>query len=65
MVIMLFWGKSQDILYDGILNPEWSGKNPMFLCIEQNQPDLRFANVDAGNDFNKVVTDMSVHICKK
>jgi len=65
MVIMLFWGKSQDILYDGILNPEWSGKNPMFLCIEQNQPGLRFANVDAGNDFNKVVTDMSVHICKK
>jgi parallel beta-helix repeat protein len=65
MVIMLFWGKPQDILYDGILNPEWSGKNPMFLCIEQNQSDLRFANIDAGNDFNKVVTDMSSYICKK
>ncbi|MEY3323258.1 MAG: hypothetical protein RLZZ417_2841 [Bacteroidota bacterium] len=65
MVIMLFWGKPQDILYDGILNPEWSGKNPMFLCIEQNQSDLRFANIDAGNDFNKVVTDMSSYVCKK
>jgi parallel beta-helix repeat protein len=65
MAIMLFWGKPQDILYDGILNPEWSGKNPMFLCIEQNQSDLRFANIDAGNDFNKVVTDMSSYVCKK
>jgi parallel beta-helix repeat protein len=65
MVIMLFWGKPQDILYDGILNPEWSGKNPMFLCIEQNQADLRFANIDAGNDFNQVVTDKSPYICKK
>lgn len=65
MVIMLFWGKPQDILYDGILNPEWAGKNPMFLCIEQNQPDLRFANIDAGNDFNNVVKDRSSFICKK
>jgi len=65
MVLFLFWGKPQDILYDGITNPRFPGRNPMFFCLEQPQQGLRFAMVDASNDFKNVATDPSVYVCRK
>ncbi len=64
MVNMLFPGKPQDILYDGILKDGLTGKNPMNICIKSNNSDdLRFANIDAANDFENVSKDLSVYEC--
>ncbi|NRB63303.1 MAG: right-handed parallel beta-helix repeat-containing protein [Saprospiraceae bacterium] len=65
MVNLIFKGKPQDILYDGIVSDtQTSTPNPMGICIEQNTEDLRFANIDAANDFNHVQTDVSLYSCK-
>ena len=53
--------KQQDIVYDGITNGD--GKNPMNVCIQESNEDLRFTNVDAGTDFSNVSNDMSAYIC--
>jgi len=64
MVNYLFPGKPQDILYDGILDESRSGSNPMHICIDQPGGELRFANIDAANDFEKVQQDVSGYTCK-
>lgn len=56
----LFKAKSQDIIWDGILA---DGKTPK-ICIHDNTAEeLRFANLDAANNFKNVNTDMSKHNC--
>jgi parallel beta-helix repeat protein len=57
MVNILFAGKPQDILYDGIVDStRLQGHNPMGICILQDSTNLRFANIDAAHDFDKVST---------
>ncbi|MEN0006226.1 MAG: hypothetical protein AAF798_18895, partial [Bacteroidota bacterium] len=63
MVNLLFPGTSQDILYDGILDATKSGDNPMNICIQQPQAELKFANIDAANDFETVSKDLSKYDC--
>ncbi len=59
MVNILFAGKPQDILYDGIIDTlRPAGPNPMQLCIHQEPAGLRFAVLDAGNNYDKVSKDM-------
>lgn len=65
MVNVVFTGKPQDILYDGILDDQRSGANPMNICIRQSEGDLRFANIDAANDFNNVDKDITKYNCEK
>lgn len=64
MVNYLFPGQPQDIIYDGILDDERTGPNPMQLCIEQEAEGLRFANVDAANDFAAVSEDLAPYRCE-
>lgn len=64
MVNIVFAGKPQDILYDGITDDQRSGTNPMNICIRQSGEDLRFANVDAAHDFENVETDISLYNCE-
>lgn len=64
MVNMLFPGKPQDILYDGILKKDAVGTNPMNICIKDNEADeLRFANIDASNDFDNVNKSLEPYAC--
>ncbi|MFM8449592.1 MAG: parallel beta-helix domain-containing protein [Haliscomenobacter sp.] len=64
MVNLLFKGKPQDVLYDGILDEKRpAGKNPMEICIREQADGLRFASIDAAHDFKSVVTDMSGYDC--
>jgi len=63
MVNYLFPGRPQDILYDGILEEGARGENPMQICIQQSEGNLRFANIDAANDFEKVTKDMGLYDC--
>jgi parallel beta-helix repeat protein len=64
MVNMLFPGKPQDILYDGILRDGATGSNPMNICINSNKAeDLRFANVDAAHDFDNVSKSIEPYEC--
>lgn len=65
MVNVYFSGKPQDILYDGILDDKRpQGSNPMNICIDQPQEGLRFANIDAANDFKNINTDLKPYSCK-
>lgn len=65
MVNVYFKGKPQDILYDGILDDKRTpGSNPMNICIDQPQEGLRFANIDAANDFKNINTDLKPYRCK-
>jgi len=64
MVNLVFKGRPQDILYDGILPDTTDGNpNPLNICIDQSGEDLRFANVDAANDFDQVQTDLGPYAC--
>ncbi len=64
MVNMLFPGKPQDILYDGIVKDDATGTNPMNICIANNTvTDMRFANIDAANDFDNVDKDITKYAC--
>lgn len=63
MVNVVFKGKPQDILYDGILDPKRQGNNPMQICIQQSSPELRFANIDAANDFSNVDSRLAPYQC--
>ncbi|HMO39088.1 MAG TPA: parallel beta-helix domain-containing protein [Saprospiraceae bacterium] len=63
MVNLVFGGKPQDILYDGIVDENRTGPNPMNICIRQATEGLRFANVDAANDFKSVDKNMAVYDC--
>jgi parallel beta-helix repeat protein len=66
MVNLLFPGKPQDILYDGIVDEKrGGGANPMGICIREKTADLRFANIDAANDFKKVSKDLAPYDCEK
>lgn len=62
MVNLVFTGSPQDILYDGILKD----KNDKVLCLKGNKSNntIRFANVDAVNDFKNVVKDESLYTCE-
>ncbi len=65
MVNLVFKGKPQDILYDGILaEGRGGGPNPMNVCIREAGEDLRFANIDAANDFENVRTDLAPYNCQ-
>lgn len=64
MVNMIFPGKPQDILYDGIVKDGSVGDNPMNICIKNNKSeDLRFANIDATNDFENVDRNLKPYDC--
>lgn len=63
MVNVIFPGKPQDILYDGITDGNNKGNNPMNICIQQASEDLRFANIDAPNDFENVNKDIGIYNC--
>ncbi|WP_235297483.1 parallel beta-helix domain-containing protein [Portibacter marinus] len=64
MVNLLFPGKPQDILYDGITKEGRDGSNPMNICIKNNKvEDLRFANIDAANDFDNVDRSLDPYEC--
>lgn len=64
MVNLLFPGMPQDILYDGIVRDGATGSNPMNICINNNKAeDLRFANVDAANDFDNVSKSTEPYEC--
>lgn len=64
MVNLIFPGKPQDILYDGILKEGVGGENPMNICIKNNNvEDMRFANVDAANDFDNVNKSLAPYDC--
>lgn len=64
MVNMLFPGKPQDILYDGITKDDSKGANPMNICIKNNKAeDLRFANIDAANDFDNINRALEPYDC--
>ena len=65
MVNYVFSGKPQDILYDGILDETKTGKNPMKICVRQSGEDLRFANIDAANDFKKVDKNITAYNCER
>ncbi|MCB0643193.1 MAG: right-handed parallel beta-helix repeat-containing protein, partial [Phaeodactylibacter sp.] len=65
LVNLLFFGKSQDILYDGITPEDKSGANPMGICIRETGEDLRFASIDAANDFDQVTKDMAPFDCNR
>lgn len=64
MVNLLFPGKPQDILYDGILREGSTGANPMNICIKDNVVEnIRFANIDAANDFKNVNKSLEPYAC--
>jgi hypothetical protein len=64
MVNLLFPGKPQDILYDGIIDDKRSGSNPMQVCILEKGEGLRFANIDAAHDFKTIDTDLKNYACQ-
>ncbi len=62
MVNYVFSASPQDILFDGILRkPE-----DKVLCLKNNtaKDALRFANVDAANDFKSVIKEVSAYECE-
>ena len=64
LVNLLFPGQPQDILYDGIVDEARpSGANPMNICIRQSGEELRFANIDAANDFENVHKELGPYDC--
>ena len=64
LVNLLFPGTSQDILYDGILDDGMNiQENPMNICIQQKQENLKFAMIDAANDFDEVDRNLAVYEC--
>jgi hypothetical protein len=66
LINLVFIGKPQDIIYDGITdNKRPKGSNPMNLCIDQPQEGLRFGNVDAAHEFKNVVTDLAAYKCQR
>jgi len=46
MISALFGGKPQDILIDGIFNPDTNTGSP--ICFQNNGEDIRFTNLNAG-----------------
>ncbi len=64
MVNWVFWGKPQDILYDGIRDDKREGENSMQICIQQDSEKLRFANIDAANNFDLVTHDLGPYQCQ-
>lgn len=64
MINYYFKAKPQDIIYDGIVPEEAQSFNPLNICVSGNKPeDLRFANVDAANDFENIMTDIEKYAC--
>lgn len=56
-----------DILWDGIVDAaRWPGGRPpdgRGICLQDNG-DVRFANLDAENDFANVTRDLAAHDCR-
>ncbi len=66
LINLVFYGKPQDIIYDGITDDKRpNGSNPMNLCIDQSQEGLRFGNIDAAHEFKNVVTDLKAYKCQR
>jgi parallel beta-helix repeat protein len=66
MVNVYFKGSSQDLLYDGIHDDQRpKGPNPMNICIDQPEKGLRFANIDAANDFKNINKALGPYQCGK
>ena len=67
MITRYFYGKAQDIVYDGILDDAKGSdisKNPMSICIKNNTDNLRFAMVDVVNNFASIDTDAKKYNCE-
>lgn len=60
LVLYKFWFSVPDILFDGIKDPK---SNLSQLCLEANGK-ATFANLDAGNKFKNISTDITKHACK-
>ncbi len=63
-----FWRDIPDIIYDGIVDKNLLNQNGVLLdefkiCL-QNNINSRIANIDAGNDFLNVSTDISNFNCE-
>lgn len=64
MVNLLFPGRPQDIIYDGIQREDAKGDNPMNICIKNNDVEnIRFANIDAANDFKNISKSLEPYDC--
>ncbi len=53
-------GRLPDVVWDGIANPEKTGSD-YAICV--NNGDAVLLNVDAGNNYESVSTDMAAHSC--
>ena len=68
LLLLKFWRKPPDILFDGILNAEWKDKNGNYLpdrriCI-RNNGGATFANLDAENKFKNLSRDLKPFDCE-
>jgi parallel beta-helix repeat protein len=57
-------GKLPDILYDGMVDPQWGrkGANLGHICFEKNGP-VTFLNFDAGGNMKHPVKDVTRYAC--
>lgn len=69
LLLFKFWRKPPDILFDGILNPDWKGKNGAYteefqICIKNNGK-ATFADLDAENKFKNLSRDLERFDCDR
>ncbi|MDH3645118.1 MAG: hypothetical protein OES38_23655, partial [Gammaproteobacteria bacterium] len=53
-------GNLPDIVWDGISNPDKSGTE-FAICVDNGEAIM--INIDAGNDYQNVTTEMAGHTC--
>ena len=51
-----------DILWDGIANEKYARPATMDICV-RNNTGATFANMDAANNFKKIVRNADAHNC--
>jgi parallel beta-helix repeat protein len=61
-----FSGSLPDVLWDGVMNPELlkNGQLPKDLAICLDNGDSGIVNVDAGNGYSDISTDIAPHQCR-
>jgi len=67
LAFIKFGRKVPDIVYDGIINPEFLDKNGEMMeayqiCLKE---DASFANLDIENGFKNISRDITAHNCSK